>query len=96
LQKYPRTLEEHIQIGEDEIKKSGLFEYRMTGRYLWQQSYSTEQYIGMLNTHSSHLLLSEENRKCLYKGIAEVIERQGGMMVKQYLSVLYLAQKRME
>jgi ubiquinone/menaquinone biosynthesis C-methylase UbiE len=96
LQKYPRTLEEHIQIGEDEIKKSGLFEYRMTGRYPWQQSYSTEQYIGLLNTHSSHLLLSEENRKCLYKGIAEVIERQGGMMVKQYLSVLYLAQKRME
>jgi len=94
MQRDHNSAQYHIQQREDELKGCGLFDYLMTARYPWQRRYTTEQYIGMLNTHSSHLSLPEEKRKCLYQGIEEVIDRHAGVMVKSYLAVLYLAQKR--
>lgn len=52
-----------------------------------------KEYLGLLNTYSDHLRLSEQRRKVLFEGIAESIERHGGYIEKPYLAVLYLAQR---
>jgi hypothetical protein len=41
---------------------------------------------------SDHLRLSDEERRNLYAGIAEVIDRHGGYLDRPYIAVLYVAQ----
>ena len=49
----------------------------------------------LINTYSNHLALPTDNRKALYHGIADLIERRyGGKLGKEYLAVLNIAQTK--
>ena len=85
--------EEVIRQRGQEILDSGYFEEAVIRRFPWSARYDTRQYLGLLNTYSDHLRLSEERRRDLFHGIAQVIDRQGGTVDKPYLAVLYLARK---
>ena len=63
--------------------------------YPWTQTYSSEQYIKLLSTYSGHIALSDENRHCLFEGIANLIEtRYNGRITKHYEAVLALRQAK--
>jgi len=89
----PNT-EEVIGQRQAEVLATGLFSSVTVRTYPWTATYSTRDYIRLLNTYSDHLTLDEDRRRTLYQGIASLIdERYGGKVEKEYLAVLYLAKK---
>jgi SAM-dependent methyltransferase len=87
----PRPDELSLPV-EGEMVQSGLFGPVTARRYRWQQAYTSQAYIDLLNTYSDHLALDPQVRVRLLEGIREHIETHfGGRVVKAYLSLLYLA-----
>jgi SAM-dependent methyltransferase len=61
--------------------------------YEWQQRYSTDQYIGLLGTHSDHITLPPEPRERLYAEIREALDEAGGGFELTYQTLLCLARR---
>lgn len=92
----PRPDELSLPV-EGEMVQSGLFGPVTVRRYSWQQDYTSQAYIDLLNTYSDHLALDPQVRARLLAGIREHIETHfGGRVVKEYLSLLYLAHLKNE
>ncbi len=90
----PSTMEE-IRSHTAYIEGTGLYQPVIVRTYAWNQTYSTEEYLRLLNTYSGHLHLEEGRRRLLYQAIAELIERcYNGQIDRPYLAVLYLAKKK--
>jgi hypothetical protein len=78
----------------NELGGNAYFDLVDVKRFPWQETYSTQQYLGLLNTYSDHLRLSEEKRQQLFAGIEKVLEQAGGRLTKPYEAVAYIARKR--
>ncbi len=65
-----------------------------TRLYLWRQRYSTEEYLGLLATHSDHALLPRSARERLFAGIRAAIDAAGGSFELEYETMLCLARRR--
>lgn len=88
------TTEAEIRTTADYIESTGLFETLSVRTYPWTRTYSTEEYLRLLNTYSGHLRLEPGRRRSLYQSMAELIMRRyGGKVEKPYITVLYLAIK---
>ena len=87
--------EQLIQGWARSLSESGYFEHIVVSTYPWSARYKTKEYLGLLNTNSDHLRLSDQRRRALFEEIAEVIERHGGYIKKSYLAVLYMARRKM-
>jgi SAM-dependent methyltransferase len=75
-----------------EIDQSGFFGEVTVLKYRWETEYSAKAYIELLNTYSDHLALEKEIRAKLFKGIENLIDtRFNGSIVKEHLTILYLA-----
>ncbi len=77
----------------NELSKSDCFDFVEIKRFPWKTTYNAQQYLGLLNTYSDHLRLSEEKRQQLFAGIKEVLEQEGGTIEKPYEAVAYIARK---
>lgn len=62
--------------------------------FSWRQRYSTEEYIGLLGTHSDHIVLDDAPRERLYGAIGEAIDGAGGSFELTYQTLLCLARRR--
>ena len=82
-----------IESRASSLRESAYFKKVVVRKYPWSTRYETKEYLGLLNTYSDHLRLSEQRRKVLFEEIADLIERHGGYIEKPYLAVLYLAQR---
>ena len=89
----PLGPEELIKYRAAAINASSCFGRVRIKRFPWSVRYNCQQYLGLLNTYSDHLRLSEQTRQSLFEGVAEVIERHGGFIERPYLTVLYVARK---
>jgi SAM-dependent methyltransferase len=89
----PEDPEELIKYRSSAITASCCFGPVRIKRFPWSVRYNCQQYLGLLNTYSDHLRLSEQTRQSLFEGVAEVIERHGGFIDRPYLAVLYVARK---
>jgi SAM-dependent methyltransferase len=78
----------------NELSENEYFDLVEVKRFPWRESCSTQHYLGLLNTYSDHLRLSEERRQQLFAGIREVLEQEGSKIEKPYEAVAYIAQKR--
>ena len=85
--------DEAIRQRVREIEESGCFGPVSVRRFPWTKRYTTQEYLGLLNTYSDHLRLPEETRKRLLLSIGQVIEKYGGSIERLYLAVLYVAEK---
>jgi len=56
-------------------------------------TYSTDEYIALLDTMSDHRSLPERNKMALYAGIKDVINSHGGSCKQDYLYQLYVGKK---
>ena len=64
-----------------------------SARFPWSQTYRTREYLGLLNTYSDHLRLPAATRQRLFDAIAAAIDSQGGLVERNYVTVLYVAHK---
>ena len=77
---------------EAEIEATGLFSPVLVRQYPWEQYYTADQYLKLLNTYSNHLSLAEDTRQSLFETIRDLIEQFGGVVTKSYIASLYFAQ----
>lgn len=85
-------LETKIEQERVFLHDSGLFAEVVMRTYPWKQTYTTTEYLRLLNTYSDILVMEEGARRSMFQGIADLIERRyGGQVEKHYLAVLYLA-----
>jgi SAM-dependent methyltransferase len=77
----------------EKIRAGGLFKDVVEKRYSWSAEYDAEQYLKLLGTYSDHLSLGEEARRELFAGLSELIVKSGGVVTKEYLTILYVARK---
>jgi SAM-dependent methyltransferase len=59
--------------------------------YRWGHRYETDEYVRLLQTHSDHILLPPEQRGALLGAVAGVIDRNGGTLELEYVTLLCLA-----
>jgi SAM-dependent methyltransferase len=85
--------DEAIQQRVREIEESDHFGPVSVRRHSWTKRYNTKEYLGLLNTYSDHLRLSDETRMRLFLSIGKAIEKYGGSVERPYLAVLYVAEK---
>jgi SAM-dependent methyltransferase len=86
------SVETHRADVTAQIERSGLFGPVHASTFPWTATYTTRQYLSLLDTHSDHAQLASESRRALYDAIADVLERNGGRIEVPYVAVLLLAQ----
>ncbi len=59
--------------------------------YDWTHAYSAAEYVALLQTHSDHIVLGDEDREPLLAAVEAAIERHGGTVAFAYRTSLYLA-----
>jgi protein-L-isoaspartate O-methyltransferase len=78
----------------EQISASGCFRNVATRRYVWEVSYTADDYIGVLNTYSGHRALDDDTRERLLSRIRRRIEARPGRQVrKTYLAILNVAER---
>lgn len=87
------VIEQTIQDLSEKIIRSGCFCPITVRRFPWSHTYPTWEYIGLLNTYSDHIRLPLQTRQRLFEEISTAIDAQGGSIQKEYVAVLYFAQK---
>lgn len=91
---WPPPLPEDVPDMRDEIESSGLFNDVQVRRHIWEQMYTADEYIDLLNTFSSHIALDPEKRDFLYRNVRERIEARPDPRVRRHwLSILNVARK---
>jgi SAM-dependent methyltransferase len=88
------NLEAAIAATATTINTTQLFAPVIVKTYPWTQTYTTTEYLRLLNTYSNYRNLEGHTRTQLFDGIADLMEqRYGGSIMKRYLAVLYLARR---
>jgi len=88
------TNEAEIAAQAGYMRDTGLFSSVEVRTYPWAKTYTTAEYLRLLNTYSDHLPIEEKRRRRLYGAIADLIEdRYAGKVERPYLTILYLAKK---
>jgi len=85
---------EAVEDLSGEITASGLFRNVAVRRYLWDVTYTADEYIAVLDTYSGHRSLEPAKRQRLYDLIQKRIEsRPERSVAKTYLASLNVARK---
>jgi SAM-dependent methyltransferase len=75
-----------------DVNASGRFRIVANRRYLWDVTYSADEYIDVLRTYSNHRDLDEDTRERLLGRIRRRVDaRPGGQVRKTYLAMLNVA-----
>jgi SAM-dependent methyltransferase len=78
---------------EAALEASSEFEDVRKHTYGWKQSYTTAQYLELMQTHSDHQLMSETDRQALLGDIARVIDEAGSTYTLEYETRLFCARR---
>lgn len=88
------TIEDIINERSELTLKDGLFEHLIVKQYRWNDTYTAEEYVSLLNTNSRHRILSSEVRVQLFESIKNTIDQYGGTLIKPQAVALFLARKK--
>jgi SAM-dependent methyltransferase len=91
---HPPDIAAGIEDARASIERSGCFTGVDFHRFPWQRSFTAEQYVALLRTHSDHVTLPPEVLEPLLKDVATAIETAGGTVTRRYEAVLMLARPR--
>jgi SAM-dependent methyltransferase len=88
------TVDQIARPEPEEWLASGLFTAAVTRVYRWVRTYTSAEYVQMLNTHSDHRVLPEAERVALFEGIAELIDKEfNGRVTQEQATLLDVARK---
>lgn len=91
---WPPAPPEEIEDDSEEIRATGLFQEVVVRRYVWEFTYSAEEYIGLLETFSGHIAMAPEKRARLYEEIRQRIARRPQQQVRRHWhSILHIARR---
>ena len=91
----PPPLPDDVRDLSSEIDASGYFDAAAQRRYVWDVTYTADEYVALLDTYSGHRRLSPEQRDELYSRIRRRIEaRPAATVAKTYLAILNVARKK--
>jgi SAM-dependent methyltransferase len=76
-----------------EISASGRFVDVTSTLFHRVVPYPTERYLALLKTFSSHRMLPDEQRDELHAGIAEVVDRRGGVVETALATILTMSRR---
>jgi SAM-dependent methyltransferase len=76
---------------EGEIAGARGFEAAESRVYRWSETYARDAYLQVLRTHSDHIVLGPERLEGLLDAVGEVLDRHGGVLQLDYVTVLWMA-----
>lgn len=79
--------------GEDLDAEHG-FKPERVRRYDWIQRYTRAEYVGLIRTHSDHIMLPGAQRAALLGAVSAAIDAAGGTIEVAYRTHLWLARRR--
>lgn len=92
---WPPPLPEDVPDMRDEVDATGLFGDFQSRRYVWELSYTADQYVDLLNSFSGHIAMETEKRQFLYRNIRERIAARADARVRRHwLAILNVARRR--
>lgn len=92
---WPPPLPEEAPDEAAEIEASGLFGDTHVRRWVWELSYTAEEYIALLNTFSGHIAMDAAKREHLYREIRRRIgQRPDGRVRRHWAAILHVARRR--
>jgi trans-aconitate methyltransferase len=78
-----------------EVDASGRFADPEMTVHVWSQSYSSAQYVELLQTHQDHILLAAPERRRLLAAVTEAIDSHGaGTLMMPFVTLVCLAKRR--
>ena len=81
-------------MSESERKQRTVFgEPPVELMFTWTRTYTTDEWVRLLGTHSDHRILPEEQRTQLHAAVGDVVDRHGGQVETTYDVVLFLSRK---
>jgi len=85
---------DEVEDRSEEIEASGLFRNVGASRYVWDVTYSADEYIAVLDTYSVNRAHDDETRERLFSRIRRRIEARPDQTVrKTYLALLNVAER---
>lgn len=78
---------------EQELERSPELGDPQVRTFRWTQSYTRDDYLGLLGTHSDHIMIGDEQRARLFEGVAAAIDAAGGSFEMTYEALLCLARR---
>lgn len=95
LAKYEnRETQEEILAGfGQDVLASGLFHNLVSEQVVCEVTYSIDDYLMLLHTFSNYRVLEPQQKNVVFKGIREVLARNGTSIPVSYLSAVQVAQK---
>ena len=90
-EKPPATLPEWVAAYGDAIASDVRFRDHVRRTWPWTRTFDEETYLQFIRTHSPVRLLSEADRDAFVAGHAEVIREFGGVVERDYETVLHAA-----
>lgn len=64
-----------------------------TELFHWRQRYTTDELLALLATHSNHRVMPPERRERVLRGVAEVVDADGGTFDYPYITRLWVAHR---
>lgn len=73
---------------------SGQFKHLIAGQVTTEVTYTSDEYLTLLNTYSPYLKLDQQSKDALFAGLKHRIEDEfGGSLQLSYISAFHIAQK---
>ena len=82
-----------IEKRKDWILNSNCFHNLVTKEYPWSIDFSAEEYLNLVKTQTIYQTFNTKQKQELSRDFIEIINNYGGTVTRQYLSVLFFAQK---
>ena len=91
---WPPPTPEHVPDDVTEIEATGLFGDTRVRRYVWETTYTAEQYIALLETFSEHIAMEPSKRAHLFAEVRRrLADRQDGRVRRHWLAILHVARR---
>lgn len=91
---WPPPPPDEIPDDRAEIEASGLFEGVEVRRYVWETSYTADEYLALLDTFSGHIIMEAAKRQHLYGEIRErIAQRPDPRVQRHWYAILHIARR---
>ena len=79
---------------EDHLDESGLYQGVHARQYRWSRVYGEEEFLGYLDSYSTHRLLPPAERSALYEALGKAIRQSGGSIEQDFTTRLWVTRRR--
>jgi hypothetical protein len=76
-----------------EIDACPAFDDATVREVTWSCTYTRDEWVALLGTHSDHRILPDEQRSRLHAAVGDAIDRNGGRVDVVYDTVVYLSRR---